>query len=225
MSGRFITFEGVEGCGKTTQIGLLQAALESKDLEILATREPGGPPIAEAIREILLDPRHKEMSANTEVLLYCAARAQHVEQIIRPALEAGQIVLCDRFADSTTAYQGAGRGLAPEELKPLHRAATGGIRPDLTLLLDLPAEEGLTRTRGRGRSDRIEREALAFHERVRQGFIELAQREPDRIKVIDGAGTVDEVADCIREHVCAVLEKRALGGKAADATTSGALDT
>lgn len=198
MRGLFITFEGVEGCGKSTQIERLRLHLEACGQRVLMTREPGGTPIAEAIRDLLLDPSHHAMSPSAELLLYEAARAQHVDERIRPALESGVTVLCDRFADSTTAYQGAGRGLPLNALEYLHLIATGGVWPDLTFVIDLPVEIGLERARARGRADRMEQEALAFHERVRQGFLELARREPARIRVIDGTQSIDEIAAAIR---------------------------
>ena len=172
---------------------------------MVVTREPGGTPIAEAIRDVLLDPAHKAMGATAELLLYEAARAQHVHEKIAPALEAGHVVLCDRFADSTTAYQGAGRGIGSEVLTDLHHLATGGVWPDLTLLIDLPVETGLERARGRGRKDRMEQESVAFHQRVREGFLALAQAEPGRIQVIDGDASVEDVHDAIRRAVEAVL--------------------
>ena len=205
MKGRFITFEGVEGCGKSTQIELLRAQLEAEGRTVLVTREPGGPPIAESIRELLLNPGHDAMAPMAELLLYEAARAQHVAERIRPALDAGHIVLCDRFYDSTTAYQGAGRALPREIVEGLHELATGGLRPELTLLLDLSAETGLARARKRGRSDRIEQEAIDFHERVRAAFLELAQREPERITIIDAALSIENVAATIQNHVAGCL--------------------
>lgn len=186
MSGVFITFEGIEGCGKSTQIGLLAQHLEKHGHAVLVTREPGGTELGEAIRGLLLDPRNGAMAPLTELLLYEAARAQLVAERIRPALEARQVVLCDRFYDSTTAYQGAGRNLGDIDLAALHRLATGGLVPDLTVLLDLPVEEGLKRALGDARGDRIERESIAFHERVREAFMDIAKQEPDRVRVLNG---------------------------------------
>lgn len=208
MSGCFITFEGVEGCGKSTQIALLRDFLAHAGHDVIVTREPGGTPIAEAIRHVLLDPANEAMNATAELLLYEAARAQHVHEKIIPALAAGQVVLCDRFADSTTAYQGAGRGQAPEILNGLHRMATGGVWPDLTLLLDVPVLTGLERARNRGRKDRIEQESVDFHQRVRDGFLALAAAEPDRIRVISGDATVAQVHHAICRAVEAVLPAR-----------------
>jgi dTMP kinase len=205
MKGLFITFEGIEGCGKSTQIALLREYLETRGYGVTVTREPGGTPIAEAIRAILLDPSHGAMGAVAEVLLYEAARAQLTHEVIGPALSAGRIVLCDRFADSTTAYQGAGRGLEIEQLYPLHRLATQGVWPDCTILLDVPVEVGLARVQNRGLSDRIEQEARAFHQRVRDGFLRLAKEEPDRITIIEGERPAGEVAAAIRNRMDSIL--------------------
>jgi dTMP kinase len=196
--GVFISFEGVEGCGKSTQIALLHDYLTAQGRDCMVTREPGGTPIAEAIRALVLDPAHEAMTPETELLLYAAARAQHVRERIEPALAAGQVVLCDRYADSTTAYQGGGRGFDHRKLAQLHEWATGGRWPDRTFLLDLPAEAGLERARLRGRKDRIEREDIAFHQRVRTGFLEIAAAEPARVKVIDASGSIDTIHDQIR---------------------------
>ena len=197
MKGAFITLEGVEGCGKTTQVRLLRERLESQGRRVVCTREPGGTPIAEAIRGVLLDPRNTAMSPTAELLLYEAARAQHVDEFIQPNLQSGAIVLCDRFADSTTAYQGAGRSIEQETVLLLHRVATRGTWPDLTLVIDLPAEQGLARCARSQAKDRMEQEPLVFHEAVRSAFLQLAEREPERVKVVDGRGTVEEVASKI----------------------------
>jgi len=202
--GVFITFEGVEGCGKTTQIRRLQQRLENQGREVVATREPGGTPVSEAIRNILLDCAHDGMQPMTELLLYAAARSQHVAEVIAPALQAGKIVLCDRFADSTTAYQGAGRGVAPDDVALVHRLATRGVWPDLTIVLDVPAEVGLARANSCGGPDRIEQECIEFHRRVREGFLDLARQAPERIRVVDGTGSADEVA----AKVAALVEER-----------------
>ena len=192
--GAFITLEGVEGCGKTTQLRLLAAHLAERGFDVVATREPGGTPLAERIRDILLDPAHTDLCPAAELLLYGAARAQHVAEKIRPALAAGRVVVCDRFADSTTVYQGAGRGLAPDVVVACHRLASGGVWPDLTVVIDVPAATGLSRVRQQRDTDRMEQEALTFHERVRAGFLALAREEPDRVKVVDGTRPVEAVA-------------------------------
>lgn len=210
MRGLFITFEGVEGSGKSTQLQGLATQLKARGLDVVVTREPGGTPIAEDIRAVLLDPAHGGMGTMTELLLYAAARAQHLHELIQPALAAGKIILCDRFADSTTAYQGGGRGVARETLAALHRLATGGLQPDLTVLLDVSAEDGLARARTRGRTDRLEQESVAFHTRVRDTYLELAAAEPGRIRVIDGRGAVAEVAVAVQSAVDALLASHRL---------------
>ncbi len=203
--GLFITFEGGEGCGKSTQIALLHAHLESQGYEVVATREPGGTPLAEAIRQLLLDPANDMLCAEAELLLYEASRAQHVAERILPSLEAGKIVLSDRFYDSTTAYQGAGRRLSGDKLNMLHGIATKGLTPCLTIVIDIPVEVGLARATKNG-SDRIEKERLDFHERVRAGFLQIAREEPERVKLVDGMRSVDEVASEIRGYVDAALK-------------------
>lgn len=205
MTGRFITFEGVEGCGKTTQTALLRERLERQGHTVEVTREPGGTPIGEAVRRVLLEPSHACMNPITELLLYEAARAQHVAERIQPALAAGTVVLCDRFADSTTAYQGAGRALPMEMVLRLHEQACQGTWPDLTIVIDVPAEEGLARVAREDVPDRLEREPVAFHRRVREAFLRLAEREPARVKVVDGMQTIDRVATAIYKHVEALL--------------------
>ncbi len=205
MNGVFITFEGVEGCGKSTQAQLLKTRLEGMSRPVILTREPGGTPLSEAIRSLLLDPAYASMSATAELLLYEAARAQHVEKRILPALDAGKIVLCDRFTDSTTAYQGAGRDLEPQMLERLHRIATQGIWPDLTLVIDVPAGEGLQRAARVRAQDRMEQEPLAFHEAVRRGFLAIAAREPERVKIINGQRPISEVAEEVNRCVDALL--------------------
>ena len=209
----FITFEGIEGSGKSTQICLLKEHLANQGVSVLITREPGGCPIADAIRAILLDPANQEMTARTELLLYAAARAQHVDQLIRPTLAAGTTVLCDRFIDATTAYQGGARGLDTALIAQLNHVATGGLCPDLTLLLDFPAETGLERARQRNQQGnlldegRFELETFDFHRRVRQSYLELAARE-ERFRVIDATGLADEVAARIAAVVDDFLANR-----------------
>ncbi len=198
-NGAFITFEGIEGSGKSTQAALLKAFLEAQGLEVLVTREPGGSPIGEQIRQILLDPGNHGMVPLAELLLYEASRCQHVEAVIRPALDDGKTVICDRFFDASTAYQGYARGLGIKMVGKLNLVATGGRKPDLTLVLDLPVNVGLRRL---GRNlDRIEREAVEFHDRVRQGYLRIAEDEPDRVKVVDAAGTADDTFSDVKRLV------------------------
>jgi dTMP kinase len=202
----FITFEGIEGSGKTTQLLCLQKHLQSLGYQTVATREPGGCSISDTIRALLLDPGNSTMASRTELLLYSAARAQHVVEFIHPALKEGKIVLCDRFADATTIYQGVGRGLDMKQLDAINSFAADGLTPDMTLLLDYPVEEGLQRARARNRSDnlesegRFELEALAFHQRIRQGYLDLAAQE-DRFHIIDALDDVNTVSERISSAV------------------------
>ena len=197
--GMFITFEGIEGSGKSTQAGLLKSFLEEQGFRVLATREPGGSPIGEQIRRILLDPGNHGMVPLAELLLYEASRCQHVEAVIKPALAEGKAVICDRFFDASTAYQGYGRGLGAKMVGELNLVATGGRKPDLTIVLDLPVDIGLRRL---GKNlDRIEREAVEFHERVRQGYLRIAGDEPGRVKVVDAARTIDDTFAEVRDFV------------------------
>ncbi|MFH1653346.1 MAG: dTMP kinase [Pseudomonadota bacterium] len=196
--GLFITFEGIEGCGKSTQIKLLADFLKKEGSQVLLTREPGGTSIGDKIREILLDPENAGMSARCELLLYSASRHQHVSEKIIPSLKKGMVVLSDRFFDATQAYQGAARKLSGDLVEECRRIATEGIDPDLTFILDLPAKEGLNRISSRydkdgGGADRLESEDIGFHERVREGYLQIAKREPKRVVVIDAKKTVDEI--------------------------------
>jgi dTMP kinase len=204
----FITFEGPDGSGKTTQAHLLAERLREQRYEVVLTREPGGSDIGDQIRAVLHDLRNTAMDARTEILLYSASRAQHVAQLIRPALAAGKIVISDRYADSTLAYQGYGRGLDLETLRTVTAFATGGLVPDLTLYLDIPPQEGLQRRRlGGDEWNRLDAEALEFHQRVRTGFLELARLEPERWVVIDGTRSAEEVQAEIRALVQARLSQ------------------
>ncbi len=202
--GLFITFEGPEGSGKSTQARRLVAWLREQGADVLATREPGGTPIGDRIRQILLSPETVGLTAEAEVLLFSASRAQLVREVIRPHLDRGGVVVCDRYADSTYAYQGFGRGLDMRALEEITRFATGGLVPDLTFLLDVPVGEGLARKRnGEGEDDwnRMEQEVLAYHERVRRGYLELASRDPDRWAVLDALRPVEALQAEIRAHV------------------------
>ena len=185
----FITFEGVEGCGKSTQLKLLDDRLRAAGRDVRATREPGGTPLGERLRAILLDGARAPLDPIAECLLFEADRRQHLVEVIRPALAAGAWILCDRFSDSTEAYQSAGRGLDSAFIEAVDGRVRDGISPDLTLLYDLDAAEGLARTRRRdARTDRFQSEELAFHERVRRHFLEIARREPDRVVVVPAQG-------------------------------------
>jgi len=186
----FITFKGMEGCGKSTQAKLLARALGP---DTVLTQEPGGTAIGRAIRQLLLHPANRAMSAEAEVLLFFADRAQHVAEVIRPALAAGKIVISTRYVDTSLAYQGYGRGLDLDRIRSVAVLATGGLRPDLTLFFDLPLEIGLARVVSRGGRDRLESEVREFHERVRNGYLELAAAEPDRWIRIDASGSEADV--------------------------------
>lgn len=205
-NGLFITFEGIEGCGKSTQARLLADAIEAQGRTILRTREPGGPPIAEKIRALLLDTANGEMLPETEALLYMASRAQHTGEWILPALRRGQVVVCDRYYDSTLAYQGAARRLGMEAIRALIAFATFGLTPDATILIDVPVEVGLGRL-DLFRADRLEREDIAFHRRVRQGFLDVAKAEPQRYIVVDGQATIEEIHARIVRHVSPLLRE------------------
>lgn len=204
MTGHFITFEGPEGAGKTTQVQKMAEIFRAAGREVIVTREPGGTEISTQIRRILLAAENKAMTSRTELLLYAADRAQHVDEKIRPALERGAVVLCDRYVDSTIAYQGFGRGLDLELIRELCRIATAGLMPVLTVLVDLPPEVGMARAVARGSADtggekdRIEAEAMDFHHRVREGFLSLAGEEPARVQIVNGDQTIEEIHGDIR---------------------------
>lgn len=199
----FITFEGIEGCGKSTQIRLLAERLQQAGHRVLLTREPGGCPIADQIRRILLDADNCSLVPMAELMLYGAARAQHLAEVIRPALADQAIVLCDRFSDATRAYQSFGRGIDRTAMEALNTLATGGLEPDITVLLDCPVEVGLGRARQRidavqgPREERFELESSAFHQRVRDGYLSLAAEQPRRFLIVNAAGTPAAVADAI----------------------------
>ncbi len=208
MTGVLISFEGIEGCGKSTQARLLADTLRAQGHEVLVVREPGGSVLAEKIRSLLLDPANIAMTPLAELLLYEAARAQLVAEIVRPALDRGVIVVCDRFYDSTTAYQGVGRGLANVDFTMLNRLATGGIVPDLTVLLDVPVETGLRRAKGDTAGDRMEREPVEFHDRVRRGFQTIAAAERERVRQLDGLRAREELAAEIAALAAEAIEFR-----------------
>ena len=201
----FITIEGPDGGGKTTQMNMLVPALEERGLDIVRTREPGGTDIGDQIRSVIMNMKNKSMDPRTEILLFCASRAQLVSELIRPSLAAGKIVLCDRYADSTMAYQGYGHGLDRTELNHLLNFATGGLKPDLTLLLDISAEAGLRRRMtNHDEWNRMDDYALQFHERVRSGYLEMAAAEPERFVVVNADRPIEEVHE---EIFAVVLEK------------------
>jgi len=195
----FVTFEGGDGTGKTTQLHALNSFLIENGRNCLVTREPGGTSLGKLIRQVLVEVSDQDIASSTELFLYLADRAQHVNEIIRPAIDAGKVVLCDRFTDSTVAYQGYGRGIDLGLLHQLNHLADAGVRPDITFLLDCPVELGLSRAvkrqieSGQPREDRFERERIEFHDKVRAGFLEMAHAEPARFRIIDASRSVEEV--------------------------------
>jgi dTMP kinase len=210
----FITFEGVEGSGKTTQIRRLKRYLTQKGIACKVTREPGGCPIGEKVRKILLDPDHREMVPLSELLLYEASRAQHVKEVIEPLLERGVTVLCDRFSDATIAYQGFGRKLDLGLIQRFNRLSTQRIKPDITFLLDCPSEMGLKRaiqrnqTLKKEKEERFEREKIQFHHRVRRGYLSIAKQEPHRVKVIDTRQGEEKTFEKIRQIIDKLIETK-----------------
>ncbi len=208
MRGHFITFEGGEGAGKSTQITRLAEVLKARGFEILVTREPGGSPGAEAVRHVLLSGSAEKFGPEMEAILFASARSDHVEQVIRPAVEAGKIVLCDRFMDSSRVYQGVTGGLDAEFMRQLEEVAINGMMPDLTLILDIDPVIGLARAAKRrtGPADRYEKETVALHRRRREAFLEIAKREPKRCKVIDASADPEGVAAVILASVTALLK-------------------
>ncbi|MBR0146177.1 MAG: dTMP kinase [Eubacterium sp.] len=205
MRGIFITMEGPDGAGKTTQIERLKEYLTEKGYDVLLTREPGGTVISEAIRGLLLDPEHKEMKPSTELLLYAAARAQLVGEVIGPAVEAGKAVISDRFVDSSVVYQGIARGLGVETVYAVNRPAIGEYMPDVTFLLDLPAEVGIARKKNQAELDRMEQESIDFHKKVAEGYRTLAARDPERILTVDATLPIDTICDMIKGKVNELL--------------------
>ncbi|HLA00819.1 MAG TPA: dTMP kinase [Thermodesulfovibrionales bacterium] len=206
MKGSFISFEGIEGTGKTIQSKLLYEHFRKTGYTVILTEEPGGTRIGLKIRDVLLSVENKEITPVTELLLYNASRAQHLKELILPALNEGGIVITDRFSDSTVAYQGYGRGIDLKLIDSLERMVTEGLKPDITLLLDLDAETGLLRNKGINKTDRLELEDLKFHKKVRAGYLQIAAREPERIKLIDGSGSIEEIHQKIISIVMDFLE-------------------
>ena len=204
--GLFLTLEGAEGVGKSTNIGFVTQYLEKRGIEYVLTREPGGTQLAERIRDLLLAVHEEPMSGLTELLLVFAARAQHLDKIIEPALATGKWVVCDRFTDATFAYQGAGRGLSMETIDQLQSMVQGDLRPDLTIILDLDPEIGMQRASSRGELDRFEREQQSFFRHVLQGYLDIAQAEPDRCTVIDASKALEDV----KRNLLTVIEQRLL---------------
>ncbi|AZC23562.1 dTMP kinase [Pseudomonas sessilinigenes] len=207
MTGLFITLEGPEGAGKSTNREYLAERLRAAGIEVVLTREPGGTPLAERIRDVLLTPADEVMNSDTELLLVFAARAQHLATVIRPALARGAVVLCDRFTDSTYAYQGAGRGLSLERIEALEDFVQGELRPDLTLVFDLPVEVGLARASARGRLDRFELEGQAFFQKVREAFLKRAAGAPQRYFLVDAAQPLAQVQQSLDALLPRLLER------------------
>ena len=191
--GKFITIEGSEGAGKSTNLQYVQDYLQAKNIDFIATREPGGTPIAEQIRTLLLDKQNSSLCEDAELLLMFAARAQHINELIIPALDAGKWVISDRFTDASYAYQGGGRGLSWEKIAQLEQWVQGELRPDATILLDIPVDQGMERVRNRGETDRFEEEQLSFFKRIRETYLKLAKDNPRRFHVIDTRPSIDEV--------------------------------
>ena len=204
--GRFITFEGLDGCGKSTQLALASEHLRGLGYSVTSTREPGGTPVGQQIRDVVVNASPRSVSPLAELALMFAARAQHVEQVILPALQRGEVVLCDRFTDSSVAYQGYGRGVALDTIRALDGLLCQGGRPGLTLLLDVDALTSLRRTAARNREarqqeSRFEKEGMEFFERVRRGYLEIARQEPERVKVVDASGSIAEVQEAVRRII------------------------
>lgn len=220
--GIFITFEGPDGSGKSSQVERFAASLERAGVACTVTREPGGTAVGERVREIVLHAADLRLTPTADALLFNAQRAQHTEQVIRPALERGDVVVCDRYADSSLAYQGYGGGRPLDQLRAIQRIATGGLVPDLTILLDVPAEVGLARVRAAATGNRFENELdLAYHERVRAGYLELARTEPERFEVVDATPDAGAVAERVLEAACRRLPRLAGAIARSGAVTPG----
>ena len=207
MRGLFITLEGPEGAGKTTNRAYLAEQLQAQGFVVTLTREPGGTALAELIREILLAPHAETMAVDTELLLMFAARAQHLAQVILPALAEGKIVICDRFTDATYAYQGGGRGLDCSRIALLEQFVQGDLRPDMTLLFDLPVEEGMARAVARGKLDRFEQEQQLFFEKVRQSYLQRAQNDPQRFRLVNAQQTLADVQKSLDQYLLEIMER------------------
>ena len=199
--GKFITLEGSEGCGKTTNMAYIEKLLDDAKVELVVTREPGGTPLGETIREILLDRKQTSMSEDTELMLMFAARAQHMHEKIKPAIDAGKWVLCDRFVDATYAYQGNGRGINLQRIATLDNWVLDSFKPDLTLYLDISVEQGLKRAEARAELDRFETEQIDFFERVRSGYLERVKNDPERFRVIDAGESLEQVQRSIKSQI------------------------
>jgi len=212
MPGAFITFEGIDGCGKSTQLRLLASALRLEGLEVVTTREPGGTTLGQRLRAALLDV-DEQVDPLAELLVFAADRAQHVRQQLRPALQTNHVVLSDRYADATVAYQGAGRGFDRELIDEIVQLATEGLKPDLTLIFDLSVPESITRTRRREENkqkDRLDIEDPDFHARVRNAYLEIAKAEPDRVRIIDARGSTEETHNEVKKIVMPIMKSRGL---------------
>lgn len=207
MRGLFITLEGPEGAGKTTNRAYLAEQLQAQGFDVVLTREPGGTPLAEQIREILLAPHTETMSVDTELLLMFAARAQHLAQVIKPALAAGKIVICDRFTDATYAYQGGGRGLDCSRIAMLEQFVQGDLRPDMTLLFDLPVEDGMARAVARGKLDRFEQEQHDFFAAVRQSYLQRADNDPERFRLVNAQQALVDVQRSLDVHLVEIMSR------------------
>jgi len=215
MAGAFITFEGIDGCGKSTQLRMLTGELRARRLEVVTTREPGGTTLGKKLRAALLDVE-EQVDPLAELLVFAADRAQHVRTVLRPALDGNRIVISDRYADATVAYQGHGRGFKPELIQQIVALATDGLMPDLTLLFDLSVPESAVRTRRRiaaKRTDRLDREKVEFHERVRDAYLEIAKSNPERIRVINASGSAQETHEFVMDLVIPFLQRRGIMGQ------------
>jgi dTMP kinase len=219
-SGHFITLEGLDGCGKSTQLEVLAAYLRGQGRAVVTTREPGGTPLGQRIREVLLNASQETMTPLAELSLMFAARTEHIEEVILPALGRGDVVLCDRFTDSSIAYQGYGRGVALESIRILERTLCQGVRPGLTLILDIDAATSIQRTRTRNlesrqANTRFEEEGKQFFERVREGYLAIAREEPQRVRIVDGSGGIEQIRATVRAEVDRFFERAGRGRRVA----------